>query len=235
MKDPSSDPPRQQHLFLSSDPSDVVPLVYQFVSFQLQKEYILSNELDYYPPLSPLTRHSNSNFKSGSVRASDRHEDGSISDRGDLSQSRDPASVAHDQPLALVWRRDTDTPCKNNTNALSTHCIHTTKDNMSIVLPEADMSNTTGGTDLVPTLTSVYPITCASNGWTLLGELNKFVPLSPLRIQAITCTKRGLEIEVIGAVGEVVELVALDEKLNVHVREVIIKESESTKCVFANI
>ena len=62
---------------------------------------------------------------------------------------------------------------------------------------------------LAPCLTAVWPVFCP-NGWVLLGELSKYVPLAESRFPAFyQCTEAGLSTTVRGEPGEVVSVTAL--------------------------
>ena len=62
---------------------------------------------------------------------------------------------------------------------------------------------------LAPCLTTVWPVFCP-NGWVLLGELSKYVPLAESRFPAFyRCTEAGLSTTVRGEPGEVVSVTAL--------------------------
>ena len=75
--------------------------------------------------------------------------------------------------------------------------------------PQSDFTNTTGGTQYSPGLTTVWPSTCAPSTW-LLGELSKFVPVSEQRFSAIQCSGAGgVEAQVHGEAGESCTVTAL--------------------------
>ena len=83
--------------------------------------------------------------------------------------------------------------------------------------PKSDHSNVTGGTDYRPVLTMAWPV--CENGWVLLGELDKYVPLSAVRFPFTNglqptpqtyCTAHGVKATVCGSAGEgEIELTAL--------------------------
>ena len=50
-----------------------------------------------------------------------------------------------------------------------------------------------------------------SNGWTLLGELNKFSTLSTQRFASTACTATGLSMKIVGVADERVEVTALSK------------------------
>ena len=82
-------------------------------------------------------------------------------------------------------------------------------DDVLFVAPKSDQANVTNGTDYRPTLTAAWPV-CSASGWVLLGELDKYVPLSSQRFEATACTPTGVSATVCGAAGEgEIELTAL--------------------------
>lgn len=78
-----------------------------------------------------------------------------------------------------------------------------------IALPPSSFTNTTGGTDFAPVVTQVWT-PCVKGGWTLLGELDKYVPLSPVRFVHVECLATGLSVKVKGSRGEEICVAALD-------------------------
>lgn len=62
------------------------------------------------------------------------------------------------------------------------------------------------------TLWHLAEVACDGDGWALLGELEKIVPVSPQRVAAIDTTcgaEFGMEVSLVGAPGEAVELTFL--------------------------
>ena len=114
---------------------------------------------------------------------------------------------------ALVVHRLFGAPsCVNGTDAVKSGCVLVSqmpRNGADIVLtaPASDFGNTTGATDLKPDLSTVWR--SCPNGWTLLGELDKYVALSPARFSAIRCTNSGLSGCIHGRSGEVVSVTAL--------------------------
>lgn len=82
-----------------------------------------------------------------------------------------------------------------------------------ISLPPSSFSNVTGGTDFAPVVTQVWT-PCSTGGWTLLGEWDKYVPLSPVRFETVNCHELGLTASIKGTKGEVVTMAALDAQGN---------------------
>jgi len=73
------------------------------------------------------------------------------------------------------------------------------------VFPASDMSNTTGGTNYAPTTLTVYPVRAGQQSL-ILGELAKFVPLSPQRFLQVLDDA----FTVRGAAGETVTVYAVN-------------------------
>ena len=101
----------------------------------------------------------------------------------------------------LVSRRFGGSRCQNKSRALD--CVVAGGDAHSVlVAPKSDHSNVTGGTDFAPTVSSVWPA-CPS-GWFLLGEMDKYVAVSPVRFRNTECTRTGVKAELFGLQGETV-------------------------------
>ena len=66
--------------------------------------------------------------------------------------------------------------------------------------PKSDMTNVTGGTDYKPVVTTVWPL--CSSGAVFLGELSKYVAVSPQRFSDVACTGTGVTSKVHGTPGE---------------------------------
>lgn len=103
--------------------------------------------------------------------------------------------------------------CVNNTDALLSSCVGGFVSLDNLTLSEAifsinapDVSLSPSG--FAPSITFAFQ-NCIESRWFLLGELNKYVPLSPARFQNLTCTRSGVTTVVTGGVGEVVQLTAL--------------------------
>lgn len=98
------------------------------------------------------------------------------------------------------------TRCDHGADALASGCLDAlvklaSAEHTLFVVPMSDRSNVTGGSDYRPTLTAAWPV-CRASGWVLLGELDKYVPLSPQRFAATACTEHGVSATVCGAAGE---------------------------------
>ena len=83
---------------------------------------------------------------------------------------------------------------------------------------------------LAPAL-HVFAPECA-NGWTLLGELEKFSTVSAQRFSKTACTATGLEMTVTGTAGEKVEVTALSKMGKVEVKVVAIGAEGTATLVF---
>ena len=66
------------------------------------------------------------------------------------------------------------------------------------------------------------------NDWIFLGELDKYVPLSPVRFINIGCTEDGVAVELKGVSGEEINLTSVDANRKVVVHKVVIPKSGST-------
>jgi len=134
----------------------------------------------------------------------------------------------------LIYRRFLPHSCENNTAA--TNCItHTTASDSIFKAPKSDFTNTTGGTDLAPAVTTVWPL--CTGGWTLLGDLSKYVALSTLRFRDVKCTSSGVSATITGTPREIVPVTLLQPKKgapnsNVFVLDVVIPSSGSAKISF---
>ena len=114
--------------------------------------------------------------------------------------------------------------CANGTDALAAGgCLRAraSLDAVAFVAPASDATNTTGGTDFAPVVTTVWPDACAS-GWLLLGELEKYVSLARARFPRAACTDAGVAFAVAGSPGERVAVTAIDAAGVVRVVQVAI-------------
>ena len=133
--------------------------------------------------------------------------------------------------------------CQHGSDAVASDCVKlfaldATADSSTrvFVAPSSSFENVTGGTDFSPTIATVWQGCCPKNNWILLGELDKYVPLSPARFTSVVCTSEGVAMELKGSSGEVVVLTALqpvnsmdsrdlEPDMKVIVRKVIIPKS----------
>ena len=80
--------------------------------------------------------------------------------------------------------------------------------------PASSYVNVTGGTDLEPVVTTVYPVLGGGGGGglapVLLGELGKYVPLSPVRFVAVDVARDAVVVTMRGVPGEEVTVTAID-------------------------
>lgn len=95
--------------------------------------------------------------------------------------------------------------CANGTEAAG--CVAQLNDQQSVPIPKSDLRNITGGTDLAPVVTTLWPL-CKS-GWALLGDLTKYVSVSTVRFQDVACTLNGISATVSGTPGEAVPVTFL--------------------------
>ena len=100
----------------------------------------------------------------------------------------------------VVHRRYHAPPCVNGSSATSCGVAKGGGASAVLELPPSDQSNVTGGTDFAPAIASVWPV-CAESGWILMGELDKYVPLSPDRFATAGCTATGVKATVVGSAG----------------------------------
>ena len=106
-------------------------------------------------------------------------------------------------------------------------------------VPAAPASDS-GQSRYIPTVTSVWQA-CPGSRWILLGELDKYVPVSPERFQKVECTDRAISITITGVLGEEVEVTALRPgpshgvlKYTVVKRSVKISQEPTATITFAN-
>ena len=142
-------------------------------------------------------------------------------------------SAASNAIIPLVYRSfHHSSSCKHGTYAVASGCVtrvllNDTADPSTIIFvtPKSSFENVTGGSDFAPTLTTVWKGCYPKNDWTLLGELDKYVPLSPARFLWIVCTERGVVLNLRGSVGEEITLTYIDPQLKIFVHKVVINGS----------
>jgi hypothetical protein len=100
-----------------------------------------------------------------------------------------PSDLEH-----VVWRLD-DPACAVGGDASS--CLHALDATHPAQLADAQAAG--WGIFLVAPVIS-------QQGWVLLGEVSKLVPISADRIGAMSANPRGLEVNIVGAIGERVEM-----------------------------
>ena len=120
-------------------------------------------------------------------------------------------------PIIIAYRHFNSggASCQNGTHAVSSGCVKLahlyTQDkfmNRTVLeVPAAPLASS-GKPGYTPTVTTAWQA-CHKSGWILLGELDKYVPLSPQRFQTVSCTKDGVSVSVNGSHNESIELTAL--------------------------
>mmetsp|Transcript_10641 Transcript_10641/g.15869 ORF Transcript_10641/g.15869 Transcript_10641/m.15869 type:complete len:561 (+) Transcript_10641:185-1867(+) len=122
--------------------------------------------------------------------------------------------------------------CKNGSIVQSgSTCVNRVtevqKSNIIFRAPMSSFQNVTGGTDFHPVLTTVWKV-CELSGWVFMGELHKFVAVSPRRFEYVNCLKNGVEAAARGSPGEKIKVTILkpDASLSwkVLVEEVVLNE-----------
>jgi hypothetical protein len=104
----------------------------------------------------------------------------------------------------------------NGTDVIKSGCISSIMPTSSpsslsdtlFTIPASDFSNVTAGSAYKPTLTTIWRA-CEQSGWILLGELSKYVALSPVRFRNVECTSTGVRADVRGWHEEIVVVSAL--------------------------
>jgi hypothetical protein len=125
--------------------------------------------------------------------------------------------VSREQPVpyTFAYRHFGDgVECVNGKDAVSSGCVtivsvDSVEDSSRIVFvapPAPSLDD--GGRGYPPTVTAVWQ-PCPKSGWIMLGELDKYVSVSPVRFRYVECTKEGVSVSVTGAIGEAVVLTAL--------------------------
>lgn len=112
---------------------------------------------------------------------------------------------------SLAYRAFSDpVTCRDGEDAIKSACIAfvTPTDDTDIVVavPKADFSSP--GTGFAPHILTVWQ-RCEESGWFFLGELDKYVTLSPRRFLTITCTQFGVSASIRGSLGEAITLTLL--------------------------
>lgn len=131
----------------------------------------------------------------------------------------------------LVYRHfHSSRECIHTSDAIETSCIAGVLSNSQLGESSSNFQIPMGRrleqdddpSPYAPNITYVWQ-NCMESKWFLLGELNKYVPLSPSRFRKLTCTASGLSTVVIGAAGEMVELTALEPKDDGNYKVVIVQ------------
>jgi hypothetical protein len=158
-----------------------------------------------------------------------------------------PHIKSSDTSALLAYRLfDEGAGCLNGTDAVQSGCVQlVTLDTLDpsreiFIAPMSSFANVTGGTDFAPQVTTVWQA-CPQSGWFFLGELGKYVALSPARFGTVSCTSFGVSATVEGTPGELVMLTALRPQegslngghgLRVITREVIIPRERAVTMLF---
>lgn len=110
-------------------------------------------------------------------------------------------------------------------------CVQVTSRTPILTAPKSDHTNVTGGTDYYPTVATVWP-SCPSSGAVFLGDLTKYVAASTDRFKNVKCTDTGVNYDVVGQHGEIVEVTTLTSTTGkVQVRSVTIPSSGTVSVV----
>ena len=117
------------------------------------------------------------------------------------------------QSSLLAYRQFTDgSRCINGEGVDVNDCVRVISVKESIkhmeILVEPSSLHSSPGSEFVPTITHIWQ-SCEEGGWFFLGELSKYVPLSPARFLDVTCHALGVAATITGKIGEIVELTAL--------------------------
>jgi len=142
----------------------------------------------------------------------------------------------------LAYRTyDDGASCSDGTDALSGGCVkfvsitRDTENREIFVVPKS--SDSSPGSIYAPAITCIWQLSCS--GWFLLGELKKYVPLSPVRFRELTCLPSGLSIIISGSAGESVNITALKpsnvSNFEVIQQNVIIPDSKEVTVVFGGL
>ena len=103
-----------------------------------------------------------------------------------------------------VYHRTFNQALCTNGGPMSECVVEASTEGAIFTAPMSNQQNVTGGTNLAPEVTTVYPV---SGSVVLLGELSKYVPLSPNRFDVAA---DGASATVTGTKGEEVVVTAID-------------------------
>jgi hypothetical protein len=111
----------------------------------------------------------------------------------------------------LAYRRFSDQiTCRDGDDAVKSGCVvfvsPSNDTEVVFAAPRSDFSSR--GTNFKPTITTIWQ-SCEESGWFFLGELEKFVALSPKRFLSVSCTKTGVSASMRGSMGENIDLTFL--------------------------
>jgi hypothetical protein len=114
----------------------------------------------------------------------------------------------------LAYRTFSDSLCRPGEDAVASGCVtmipvDSCNDHDKTIFMAPPASFVLPGSDLAPNVVTVWQ-SCPESGVFFMGELDKYVTLSPRRFQRLHCTKDGLSVVVVrGEVGEVIEVTYL--------------------------
>lgn len=117
----------------------------------------------------------------------------------------------------LAYRAFSDPiTCRDGEDAVKSGCVFFVRptDDTDVVftVPRSDFSSP--GTNFSPSIHTVWQ-RCEESGWFFLGELNKYVTLSPKRFLSVSCTKTGVSATMKGSMGEIIDLTFLVPRHNI--------------------
>ncbi len=104
--------------------------------------------------------------------------------------------------------------CIDGEDAVASGCVtlvtlEKDSSDLSPVFEAPQSSFDSPGSDLSPNVVTVWNECPEGSGFFFLGELNKYVALSPKRFQSVECTEEGVLATVRGSLNEVIELTLL--------------------------
>jgi len=129
-----------------------------------------------------------------------------------------PPLPSGSRPSILAYRHfKSPFLCRNGADAVMSGCVKlvevfaTNDSSLEVFQAPAAPSTNLPGSEYIPTITSVS-MACSKSRWILLGELDKYVPVSPERFQKVECTAKAMNITLAGTAGEEVEVTVLRPK-----------------------
>jgi len=177
-----------------------------FVSYQLRAPYPVTLR-DFWPPMKPI-------------------------EPLPLAAAAVSGFVRGAATTRLVYRRFASSPdCIDGTNAIESGCVEFVSlvtqgdlavDDSSPIFVASPSSFDSPGSDLSPEVVTVWQ-ECHESGVFFLGELDKYVALSPKRFLSLVCTEQGVSVGINGSKGEVVEVTMLVPRANNKQYEVVTK------------
>jgi hypothetical protein len=119
-----------------------------------------------------------------------------------------PVGSDDDTKSVFAYRRFGDgSSCQEGEDAFASKCVEfvTIQDDLCA---DVFVAPGLGSDNYAPTVTALWQ-PCPLSRWIMLGELHKYISLSPQRFRWVECTDAGVSVSVKGSPGEVVELTAL--------------------------